>query len=107
MAHSEYIQQGPRPDATGHIETTSLLKVICAPHQLAYGLPSNIVDDMFDVLETTASLFLTYFCAAGITAFGSVYLRKSTGKNIAKIEAEFSSAGFPGCIGCLDCAGWS
>lgn len=103
---SDYIRQGLRPDATGRLGISPLLKVICALRQMAYGIPSDLADDLFDVSETTAALCLENFCIAVIEAFAPVYLRQPTIKDLENIEREFAAVGFPRCIGCLDCAGW-
>jgi len=106
VAESAYMRQGLRPDATGKLGITPLLKVICALRQLAYGIPVDLADDLFDVSETTASLCLVEFCKAVVTCFSTQYLRSPTPQDLQRIEKEFSKVGFPGCIGCLDCAGW-
>lgn len=59
FAQSEYLRKGLRPDAMGRIGITPLLKVTFALRKLAYGLPSDLGDDIFDILETTASFCLT------------------------------------------------
>jgi Plant transposon protein len=41
-----------------------------------------------------------------VTVFGTKYLREPTATDINHIETRFRAVGFPGCIGCVDCAGW-
>lgn len=106
ITHSEYMRQGLKPDCTGKMGITPLVKVICALRILSYGIPSDLADDMFNVSETTADLCVKNFCSAVQTGLKSQYLRDPTDEELKEIEKQFAKAGFPGCIGCLDCAGW-
>lgn len=38
--------------------------------------------------------------------FGMEYLREPTEDDLKRIEARFAQVGFPGCMGCVDCAAW-
>jgi Plant transposon protein len=58
------------------------------------------------VSESTASESLKRFCAAVPVALGHEYLRSPTAEELVRIKAEYASLGFPGCIGCGDCASW-
>lgn len=49
VASPAHLCQDLRPGACTWIGTSPLLKVICALCQLAYGLPSDLADDLFDV----------------------------------------------------------
>jgi Plant transposon protein len=49
---------------------------------------------------------LQRFCAAVPTALGHEYLRNPTAQELEGIEDEYAALGFPGCIGCVDCASW-
>jgi Plant transposon protein len=106
VAASEYFRRGLRPDATGRLGITPLIKVIVALRQLAYGIPSDLCDDMFAVSETTAAECMYEFCCQVVSCFGNKYLREPTIDDLKQIERRFSEVGFPGCIGCVDCAGW-
>lgn len=106
VCSSTYFPKGLRADACAKIGITPLLKVICALRQLAYRLPADIADDLFDISETSASLCLIELCTAVNNCFQVEYLRAPTTADLARIEREIKNVGFPGCIGCLDCAGW-
>jgi hypothetical protein len=54
VRQSEYFRKGLNPNAVGQTGISPLLKVIVAIRTLAYALPSDIADDMFEVSETTA-----------------------------------------------------
>jgi hypothetical protein len=57
--------------------------------------------------ESTISDCLKHFCTAVVKRFASEYLRPPTLQDLQEIEAEYCKLGFPGCIGCLDCASWT
>jgi hypothetical protein len=85
VAASEYFRRGLRPDATGRAGITPLIKVIVALRQLAYGIPSDLCDDMFDVSETTAAECMYEFCFQVVSCFGNKYLREPTTDNLKQI----------------------
>lgn len=103
---SEYLRKGLRPNAVGKFGITPLLKVVCGMRMMAYGIPADLSDDLFDVSETTAFLCLFEFCEAVINCFETEYLREPTVEDLKRVERRFAEVGFPGCIGCVDCAGW-
>lgn len=107
VTHSKYLQKGLRPDCVGRIGMSPSLKVICAFHQLSNGLLADITDDLFDISETKAALCIHHFFAAIIDECGVFYSRDPTLADITRTEMSFRKAGFLGCIGCLDCAGWA
>lgn len=49
VSPSQYLRQGLKPDCTGRMCISPVLKVICALRQLSYGLPADLSDDLFDV----------------------------------------------------------
>jgi Plant transposon protein len=103
---SPYMRKGLTPDATGKLGISPLMKVIAALKQLAYGIPADLCDDMFGISESTASQCMLDFCKHVIAVFGATYLREPTGDDLKAIERRFRATGLPGCIGCVDCAGW-
>ena len=56
--------------------------------------------------ESTSRESLKQFGNSVVEHFGKEYLRRPTEEDLSGIEAVYRSKGFPGCIGCLDCAGW-
>jgi Plant transposon protein len=106
VRQSEYFRKGLNPNAVGQTGISPLLKVIVAIRTLAYALPSDIADDMFEVSETTASMCLHEFARAVVECFEAEYLREPTEEDLIQIEKQFREAGWPGCIGVVDCAGW-
>ena len=71
-----------RPDATGRMGISPLLKVIVAIRMLAYALPADLADDMFDVSPITASPCLRKFCKAVDICFGTEYLREPNANDL-------------------------
>ena len=55
--------------------------------------------------ETTTLMSLKAFCQAVVSEFGEIYLRSPSGADLVNVERSFAEVGFPGCIGCVDCAG--
>eukprot|EP00171_Calliarthron_tuberculosum_P004333 IDg4333t1 len=106
VQHSAYFRQGLRPDATGRLGISPLIKVITALRQLAYGIPSDMCDDMFEVSETTARTCMKELCRTIVSVLSAEYLRDPTAEDTERIEKKFRAVGFPGCIGAVDCAGW-
>lgn len=62
---------------------------------------------MFNMSEYTANMCPNASTDAIITGLKTHYLQDPTSEEITIIERRFASAGFPGCIGCVDCAGWT
>eukprot|EP00173_Palmaria_palmata_P005399 Plantae.Rhodophyta-Palmaria_palmata.ctg9524.p1 GENE.Plantae.Rhodophyta-Palmaria_palmata.ctg9524~~Plantae.Rhodophyta-Palmaria_palmata.ctg9524.p1 ORF type:complete len:122 (+),score=14.97 Plantae.Rhodophyta-Palmaria_palmata.ctg9524:367-732(+) len=85
---------------------TPLIKNLTALRMISYGIPADFCNDLFDVSETTATIFLKEFCKAMVSRFGDYYLRAPSAEDLDRIENQFRSLGFPGCIGAVDCAGW-
>lgn len=65
VSRSEYLRKGLRPDATGYLGISSLLKAVYSLRQLSYDILANLSDDRFDVSDTTSALYLEHFFSAG------------------------------------------
>jgi Plant transposon protein len=50
---------------------------------------------------------LKRFCNVLIYQLGEKYLRRPTAADLKQIESLYRFKCFTGCIGCLDCAGWT
>jgi Plant transposon protein len=79
---------------------------VAALQQISLGICADSVDEYCRVSETTALLCLKEFSKSVVRVFGQLYLREPTQEDISRIERQFNAVGVPGCIGCLDCAGW-
>jgi Plant transposon protein len=49
---------------------------------------------------------LKKYCRAVVEMFGEEWLRLPTPEECLRLEKEYRALGFPGCIGCVDCASW-
>ncbi len=94
------------PDATGKPGASALQKVVSAVRQMCYGLSADGVEEFTGLGESTSRESLKQFYNSVVEHFGKEYLRRPTEEDMRGIEAVYRSKGFPGCIGCLDCAGW-
>ena len=73
---------------------------------LAYGDPSDKVDDPYRMAESTARESMYHFCDAVIEKFGAEFLRQPTNHDIEMLLAENAARGMPGMIGSIDCMHW-
>lgn len=85
---------------------TPLLNFIRALHQIAYGIPEYISDDLFEVSQTTDYLSLEELCTAVTAAYLVTYLHEPTADEIVCIVPGFCQAGFLICIVCFFFCGW-
>lgn len=73
--------------------------------QLTYGVSADATDKYIRIGESTGSEALKIFCRTGVEQFEHKYLFVPNAAEIKRIEAQFATIGFPGCIGCMDCSG--
>jgi hypothetical protein len=95
-----------RVDAAGMPGLGPLQKVCAAMRVLAYGLPSDAVDEYIQIGESTARECLHHFCRAIIAYFSGWYLRTPNEADITRIMHHSESRGFPGMLGSIDCMHW-
>jgi hypothetical protein len=88
-----------RCDATGLAGLGPLQKVCAALRILAYGLPSDAVDEYIQIGQTTARDCLICFCRAIISSFSERYLCIPNHDDIARILSVNADRGFPGMLG--------
>ena len=86
-----------RVDATGLPGLGPLQKVCAAMWILAYGLPTDVVDEYIQIGESTARECLNHFCRAIIAYFSGCYLRTPNEADIARIMHNSESRGFQEC----------
>jgi Plant transposon protein len=95
-----------KSDALGRPGVSTDVKITAALRQLSLGVGSDGVVEYCRVSESTASESLKRFCTAVPIALGHEYLRNPTAQEFERIEAEYAPLGFPGRIGCVECASW-
>nr|XP_029709624.1 uncharacterized protein LOC109399029 [Aedes albopictus] len=104
MEQNEYFIQ--KPNATGKLGLTNLQKCTAALRQLAYGSPSDAVDEYVRMGESTARKCLLEFCRTVDKVFGEEYLRSPTQSDLQRLLRIGEERGFPGMLGSLDCTHW-
>ena len=102
--NNKYFQQSP--DATGLLGASGLQKMVSAIRQLAYGVGADSTTEYCRISETVANRSLKEFCRSIVHCFEKDFLRLPNLKDIQKMEQQYRARGFPGAIGCIDCAGW-
>lgn len=70
------------------------------------GISADAMIEYIRLAETTNSEYLLRFCKAIVVSSEEEWLRLPTEKKPVELERHYEKLGFPGCIGCLDCASW-
>ncbi|KZV29730.1 hypothetical protein F511_05824 [Dorcoceras hygrometricum] len=103
--HSLYFQQ--RDDASRRKGLSPLQKCTTAIRQLAYGVPTDNLDEYLRMGESTSIKCLFSFCQYVVELFGDRYLRKPDANDIQRLlKMHEERHGFPGMLGSLDCMHW-
>ena len=95
-----------RTDVVGVLGLSSLQKITTAYRILAYGTPTDSVDEYIKIGESTAIESLRRFVKAVIAMFGDHYLRSPNNIDIARLLQTGEQRGFPGMLGSIDCMHW-
>ncbi|XP_052190030.1 uncharacterized protein LOC127799854 [Diospyros lotus] len=103
-SHDSYFVQ--RYNAAGVPGLSSLQKIIAALRMLAYGSPTDVVDEYVRIGESTAIESLKRFVKAVVEVFGEQYLRRPNSIDIARLMTVAEQRGFPGMLGSIDCMHW-
>jgi len=93
-------------DAAGFQCCSTDQKMCAALLQLVEGTSSEAVWNYLKIGTSTANEALKQFSRSVVKHFQAEYLRKPKAVELRRISSEYEALGFPGCIGCLDCAGW-
>ncbi|XP_074319248.1 uncharacterized protein LOC141656282 [Silene latifolia] len=95
-----------KPDATGRLSLSPLIKCTAALRLLAYGEAADRVDEYLRLGESTARKVLVRFLEAVIHQFGDEYLRRPTVQDLQRLLQVGAYRGFPGMLGSIDCMHW-
>ncbi|GJR00949.1 putative nuclease HARBI1, partial [Tanacetum coccineum] len=96
-----------RPDATGRMSLSVIMKCIAAIRQLAYGTTPDEFDEYLQMSERTARDCLFHFNKYIISLYMAEYLRKSTLEDVENTyNKQLTTHGFPGILGSIDCMHW-
>lgn len=104
VGHDSYFVQ--KRDAARRLGLSPTQKISAAIRLLAYGIPADLVGEMFSMGESTTLETLKRFCTAMIEVFGEEYLRAPNSDDMTRLLKEGEARGFPGMIGSLDCMHW-
>jgi len=99
-----YFQQ--RVSATGKPQSWTLVKVLAALRVLAYGKATDRVDEYVRLSDSTVTETVHRLFRFIIHKFKPVFLRPPTRADLQRGMKAYEDAGFPGCMGCVDCSHW-
>ncbi|CAK9149118.1 unnamed protein product [Ilex paraguariensis] len=99
--HDPYFIQ--TTDVIGVLGLSSLQKIIVAYRILAYGTPTDSVDEYIRIRESTVIQSLRRFMKAVIAVFGDHYLRSPNNIDIVQLLQTGKQLGFLGMLGSIDC----
>ncbi|GKB29215.1 transcription elongation factor SPT6 [Tanacetum coccineum] len=96
-----------RPDATGVLGFSVIMKCTCVIRQLAYGVTPDSLYEYLQMGSHTARDCLDFFTMCVIELFMPKYLRKPDFNDIQKLYTAHNNIyGFPGMLGSIDCMHW-
>ncbi|KAI2502215.1 Plant transposon protein [Fragilaria crotonensis] len=95
-----------KQDAAGKLGLSTLQKVCSAVRLLTSGVSPMEHDDKYRMAASTGMQCLKRFCHAIIAVYGEEALRYPTIDDLNRLLDEGKAAGFPGCIGSIDCMHW-
>ena len=73
---------------------------------LAYGSPTDLMDEAFGIAETTALECVNKFVRGIRHIYGENYLRRPNGEDIQRLLQVGEARGFLGMLGSLDSMHW-
>jgi hypothetical protein len=104
LPEDSYFEQ--KFDAAGAAGASTDQQVTAAMRQLSLGIGADAIVEYVKISESTAAESLKRFCRAVVSKFKAEFLNQPTEEDLRRVEKTYASLGFPGCIGCLDCASW-
>jgi len=102
--HDNYFQQ--KSDAAGKLGFTPIQKIASSLRLLTSGVSSSDQDDRFRLAASTGLEAMKRFCHGINELYSETALRCPTFDDINRLLDEGDRAGFPGCIGSIDCMHW-
>jgi hypothetical protein len=104
LRHDDSFRQ--KKDAAGKIGLSTHQKVASALRLLTSGVSSMEHDDKYRMGASTGLESMKRFCLAVNELYEADALRHPTIDDINRLLDEGQNAGFPGCIGSIDCMHW-
>ncbi|XP_074324173.1 uncharacterized protein LOC141661090 [Apium graveolens] len=93
--HDNYFIQ--KNDATGATGLSGIQKMTAVVKMLAYGAPTDNIDEYVKIGKSTASESLEKFCRGVVEIFKLEYLRTRNATDIARLLRVVENSGFLGC----------
>ncbi|XP_070677880.1 uncharacterized protein [Malus domestica] len=81
-------------------------KVTVALRMMAYGSPTDSIDETHGMSESTCLDILQEFCDTIVQLYKDEYLREPNQENLNRLLRKAEDRGFPGMILSLDCMHW-
>ncbi|XP_009339151.2 uncharacterized protein LOC103931400 [Pyrus x bretschneideri] len=81
-------------------------KVTVALRMMAYGSPTDLMDETYGMSESTCLDTLAEFCDTIVQLYKDEYLHEPNQEDLDCFLHKFENHGFPGMIGSLDCMHW-
>jgi hypothetical protein len=95
-----------KTDACGALGASTDQKLWSAFRMLSLGIPADAAVEYGRLAESTNAECLKLFARAIVEIFETEWLRVMTMDDAKYTAAHYRGLGFPGCIGCVDCASW-
>ena len=102
--HDNYFVQ--KKNNAGRMGISARQKVAAAIRMLTSGVAANEFDDKYRMGESTIMESMKHFCEAINEIYGETALRVPNELDLNRLLDEGDHAGFPGCIGSIDCMHW-
>lgn len=93
-------------NATGHLQSHPLQKLVSAFRVLAYGEATDRSDEYVRLFSSTVEIAVKKLVEYLVSEYGPVYLRHPNDAELDTIMKRNAERGMPGCIGSLDCSQW-
>ena len=90
----------------GKIDSSPLQKICSSVRQLTSGVSPAEHDDRYRMAASTGMKSLKHFCKAINAVYADEALRNPNAADINRLLDEGMAAGFPGCIGSIECMHW-
>jgi hypothetical protein len=87
-------------------ESVTYQKVTVALCMIAYGIPTDLVDDHLTMSESQSIKCVKRFAIAVVEVFGPDYLRAPNAQGTTRLLGMNKARGFPGIIGSIGCMDW-
>ncbi|XP_070668914.1 uncharacterized protein [Malus domestica] len=108
MTHANLMNNcfDPNSDRVGRPSFSPYQKVTVALRMMAYGSPTDSIDETHGMSESTCLDTLQEFCDTIVQLYKDEYLREPNQEDLNRLLRKTKDLGFPFMIGSLDCMHW-